>query len=79
MKKKKNSDVSQKQQQLEMLNKKLIQLHANCLNDQPDENKPRYMQNTKSSSNLLNFLENSKSEHFSTILKAYETNKMTAE
>jgi len=37
------------------------------------------MQNTKSSSNLLNFLENSKSEHFSTILKAYETNKMTAE
>ena len=37
------------------------------------------MQNTKSSTNLLNYLENSKPEHFQTIVKAYESNKMTVE
>ena len=60
-----------------MLNKKLMQIHQPS--DKIDENKPRYMQNTKSSSKLLNYLENSRSEHFSTIVKAYESNKMTAE
>lgn len=62
-----------------MLNKKLMQIQMVNPSESLDENKPRYMQNTKSSHNLLNYLENTRSEHFATILKAYETNKMTAE